>query len=149
MPGGPEFVVMFLPVESLLAEALRSDPALLDYALGKGVVLATPSNLLAILKTVAVIWQQHTVAEQAQELLELGKSLYASLGGLGDHVAKLGAGLETAVKRYNDLVGSLEGRLLPRARRLEGFDASKLEVRQLEGDRTQVRQLRSPELTGG
>ncbi|MDR2374787.1 MAG: DNA recombination protein RmuC, partial [Bifidobacteriaceae bacterium] len=125
LPGSPEFVVMFLPAESLLVEALRREPSLLDHALTKGVVLATPSNLLAILKTVAVIWQQHTVEEQARDLLDLGKNLYDSLSGLGDHVGKLGATLETAVKRYNALVGSLEGRVLPRVRRLEGFDTSK------------------------
>ncbi|MDR1634196.1 MAG: DNA recombination protein RmuC [Bifidobacteriaceae bacterium] len=147
LPVSPEFVVMFLPAESLLVEAMRQEPGLLDYALAKGVVVATPSNLLAILKTVGVIWQQHTVEEQARELLDLGKHLYESLSGLGGHLGKLGSTLESAVKGYNAVVGSLEGRVLPRARRLDAFDTSKLEIRDIEGDRAQVRLMRAPELT--
>ncbi|MDR2253713.1 MAG: DNA recombination protein RmuC [Bifidobacteriaceae bacterium] len=143
----PEFVIMFLPAEPLLIEALRWDQGLLEHALAKGVVLATPANLLAILKTVAVIWQQHTIEAQASKLLEVGKQLYQSLGVLGGHITKLGSALESAVKGYNALVNSLENRLVPRLRKLDGFDTSKLNLTEIDGDKVHVQPLRRPELT--
>jgi DNA recombination protein RmuC len=143
----PEFTVMFIPTESLLAEALKADPSLLEYALARNVAPTTPASLLALLKTVATIWQQSTVTEQARDLLELGRELYGRLGTLGDHVGKLGRTLTSAVRDYNRVVGSLERGIVVTARRFEAFDTSKLNLPSLDSKPAQVRRITAPELT--
>jgi DNA recombination protein RmuC len=144
--SSPDFTVLFLPMESLLSSALEADPSLLEYALGRGITPATPASLLALLKTVAVVWRHATVTEEAHELLELGQALYDRLGVLGDHVAKVGSALAGTVARYNQMVGSLESRVLVAARSFEGFDASKLTATPIPPDKAQVRSLTAPEL---
>lgn len=114
----PELVVCFVPSDATLAAALGSDPALYDHALGRGVVLASPATLLALLRTVAYAWRQESLTENARELLELGHDLYARLGTLGGHVSKMGASLRRSVETYNGLVGALESRVLVTARRM-------------------------------
>ncbi|MDR1824810.1 MAG: DNA recombination protein RmuC [Bifidobacteriaceae bacterium] len=146
LTNSPEFVVMFVPTEALLSSALDTDPGLMDYALSKGVAPATPSSLLALLKTVATIWQHSTVTDQARDLLELGRTLYKRLGTLGGHVGKMGGALERTVAAYNQMVGSLERQVFSTARRFEAFDAAGLESPQLESEKIQVRQLTAPEL---
>ncbi|AOT01980.1 DNA recombination protein RmuC [Arthrobacter sp. U41] len=127
IPGNsPELVVCFLPAESILAAALSADPALLDYALSKNVVLASPSTLLAVLKSVAFTWRQDVLTDSARELFELAHQLYERMGTLGDNVTKLGASLKTSVDRYNSMVGTLEARVLPTARKLNALDATGL-----------------------
>ena len=127
IPGNaPELVVCFLPAESILAAALTADPALLDYALSKNVVLASPGTLLAVLKSVAFTWRQDVLTDSARELFELAQQLYERMGTLGDNVSKLGSSLKTSVDRYNSLVGTLEARVLPTARKLNALDASGL-----------------------
>ena len=92
IPGNsPELVVCFLPAESILAAALSADPALLDYALSRNVVLASPSTLLAVLKSVAFTWRQDVLTDSARELFELAHQLYERMGTLGENVTKLGA----------------------------------------------------------
>ncbi|MDR0945392.1 MAG: DNA recombination protein RmuC [Bifidobacteriaceae bacterium] len=147
LEASPEFTVMFIPTEALLGEALRADPTLLDYALGKGVALATPSTLLALLKTIATIWRQATVTDQARELLELGRTLYQRLGKLGEHVGRLGSDLGKAVASYNRMVGSLERRVFAAARRFDGFDASGLEAPALPAEAGQVQALTAQDWT--
>lgn len=127
IPGNaPELVICFLPAESILAAALTADPALLDYALSKNVVLASPGTLLAVLKSVAFTWRQDVLTDSARELFELAQQLYERMGTLGDNVSKLGSSLKTSVDRYNSLVGTLEARVLPTARKLNALDAGGL-----------------------
>ncbi|WP_427129989.1 DNA recombination protein RmuC [Pseudarthrobacter sp. S9] len=127
IPGNsPEFVVCFLPAESILAAALSADPALLDYALSKNVVLASPGTLLAVLKSVAFTWRQDVLTDSARELFELARQLYERMGTLGENVTRLGASLKTSVDRYNSMVGTLEARVLPTARKLNALDAAGL-----------------------
>ena len=127
IPGNsPELVVCFLPAESILAAALSADPALLDYALSKNVVLASPGTLLAVLKSVAFTWRQDVLTDSARELFELARQLYERMGTLGENVSKLGTSLKTSVDRYNSMVGTLEARVLPTARKLNSLDAAGL-----------------------
>ncbi|WP_077489966.1 DNA recombination protein RmuC [Sinomonas mesophila] len=120
--ASPELVVCFLPAESFLAEALRTDAGLLDHAFARNVALASPATLMALLKGVAFGWRQELLTENARELFELSQQLYGRLGTMGGHVAKLGASLKTSVERYNSFVGTLESRVLPTARRIGALD---------------------------
>ncbi|GAB2725854.1 DNA recombination protein RmuC [Arthrobacter bambusae] len=127
IPGNsPELVICFLPAESILAAALEADPALLDHALSRNVVLASPGTLLAVLKSVAFTWRQDVLTDNARELFELARQLYERLGTLGDNVGKLGSSLKTSVDRYNALVGTLEARVLPTARKLNSMETDGL-----------------------
>ena len=135
------FTVMFLPMESLLAEALQADPNLLDYALSRSITPATPASLLALLKAVALMWRHAAVSDQASQLLELGQTMYQRLGVLSDHVGKLGNALQSTVSKYNQMVGSLENRVLAACRAFEGMDASGLEVTQLPPENSTVRSI--------
>jgi DNA recombination protein RmuC len=113
----PEFVVLFVPGESFLSAALEADPALLEYAADRMVVLATPTTLIALLRTVAYAWTQQTVAEKTREIHDLGRELYDRLVSMSGHLDRLGRGLNGAVSAYNRTVGSLENRVLVSARR--------------------------------
>lgn len=113
----PEFVVLFLPGESFLSAALDGDGSLIEHAARKQVVLATPTTLIALLKTVAHGWAHEALADQARELHELGRELHERLGTMGAHFAKLGRSLGSAVASYNQAIGSLEGRVLVSARK--------------------------------
>ena len=120
--GSPDFVVMFVPADPILDSAMDVQPTLWEDAWQKhGVLIATPGLLLAFLKTVALAWKEQSLQENAQQIADLGKDLYDSLRTYAGHVDNMGKGLERAVKAYNDGVGSLEGRVLPRARRFEGL----------------------------
>jgi DNA recombination protein RmuC len=120
----PDLVVCFVPGESMLSAALDADPSLHEHALARGVVLASPGTLLALLRTVAFTWQQDALAGNAKELFEVGRELYARLGTLGAHSSKLGRTLHRAVEDYNALVGTLEHRVLVTARRMSDLDLS-------------------------
>ncbi|GAA1958523.1 DNA recombination protein RmuC [Microbacterium deminutum] len=128
LPSSPEFVVCFLPSESLLAAALEEDPSLLDYAFAKRVALASPVNLWAVLKTVAYTWTQQDVSREARTLFDLGNQLYERLGGLAKHADDLRRAIERTVDSYNSFAGSLESRVLVSARRFPGIDQTKLDA---------------------
>jgi DNA recombination protein RmuC len=113
----PEFVVMFVPAEVFLNSALEEEPALLEYAFERNVVIATPQTLVALLRTVGYTWRQEALARNAQQVLRLGQDLHGRLATLGGNVGKLGNALNSAVKQFNATVGSLEGRVLVTARR--------------------------------
>ncbi|MDQ0922714.1 DNA recombination protein RmuC [Pseudarthrobacter sp. W1I19] len=127
IPGNsPELVICFIPAESILAAALTADAELLDHALSRNVVLASPSTLLAVLKSVAFTWRQDVLTDSARELFDLARQLYDRMGTLGENVTKLGSSLKTSVDRYNSMVGTLEARVLPTARKLNTLEESGL-----------------------
>lgn len=128
LSSSPEFVVCFVPSESLLAAALEEDPSLLDYAFGRRVALASPVNLWAVLKTVAFTWTQQDVSQEARTLFELGNQLYERLGGLATHTDELRRAIERTVEGYNKFVGTLESRVLVSARKFPGIDDTKLDA---------------------
>ena len=118
----PEYVVMFVPGEHFLTAALEHDPTLWDFAFDKRVLLATPTNLIAIARTVSAVWRQEKLAGEARAIAELGKDLYARLAVMGGHVTRLGRNLATANDAYNSFVGSLESQVLTQARRFEALN---------------------------
>jgi DNA recombination protein RmuC len=126
LPSSPEFVVCFLPSESILAVALDEDPTLLEYAFSKRVALASPVNLWAVLKTVAYAWTQQEVSDEARTLFTLGNQLYERLGTLAQHADGLRRAIERTVDSYNTFVGSLESRVLVTARQFPGIDETRL-----------------------
>lgn len=114
----PEFVVLFLPAESFLVAALEARPDLLEYAFSRDVVIATPTTLLALLRTVAHTWRQEAATRNVREVQRLARDLHARLATLGGHLTRLGSALDAAVGHYNATVGSLESRVLVTARTL-------------------------------
>ncbi len=143
----PEFVVMFVPAEAFLSAALESEAGLLEHAAERGVVLATPTTLIALLRTVAQGWSHERLSQQAAEVAALGRDLHERLATMGGHLDKLGRSLGGAVEAYNRSVGSLEGRVLVQARRFSdlGVTESPLESpRQVDSS---PRSLSAPEFT--
>ncbi|HMN55284.1 MAG TPA: DNA recombination protein RmuC [Sphingopyxis sp.] len=118
----PDFVVMFVPGEHFLAAALDQDAELWDYAFERKVLLATPTNLIAIARTVAAVWRQEKLAGQAREIAALGKELYARMSVMGSHIARVGKNLDQATGAYNAFVGSFESQVLTQAKRFEALD---------------------------
>ena len=142
----PDFVVMFLPDESYLRTAHEHDPTLQEYAWSSNVILASPSTLMVLLRTVAITWQQETIAESAREVSDLGRELYKRLSTMGAHFGKLGKSLDGAVRAYNETVGSLERQVLPQARRFEQHGIKGIELPELPPVQNQARQLVAAEL---
>ena len=130
LPGTPEFVVMFVPGESFLSAAMESDPALLEYAAERKVVPASPTTLIALLRTVAHGWTEQSVNDRAREIQQLGRELHERLGTMAGHLDKVGRSLTGAVTSYNAAVGSLESRVLVSARRFSDLDVVAEEVEQ-------------------
>ena len=146
----PEFVVLFLPGETFFSAALEQDPSLIEEGVNQQVILATPTTLIALLRAVAYGWRQETIAESAKAISELGRELYSRLGTLTDHFAKVGRSLETAVRSYNEAVGSLETRVLPSARRFKEHGISPTgELAPLPAVERSVRPVTAPELPAG
>jgi DNA recombination protein RmuC len=116
--GTPEFVILFLPAEHMLGVALQARPGLLLTAFEHNVVLATPTTLMATLRTVSWAWRQAAMAEQARDVLAAGQEIHQRLTTMGGHVARMGKCLDDAVEQYNKFVGSLDSRVMPAARRM-------------------------------
>lgn len=118
----PDYVVMFVPGEHFLAAALDHDHDLWDYAFRRRVLLATPTNLIAIARTVAAVWRQEKLAGQAREIANLGKELYARISVMGSHIARMGKHLDSATGAYNSFIGSFERQVLSQARKFESLN---------------------------
>jgi DNA recombination protein RmuC len=122
--GAADYVVMYIPGEHFLTAALEQDDRLWEWAFERRVLLATPTNLVAIARTVASVWRQEKLAEEAAEIARLGKELHARLATMGAHVARLGRNLDLATGAYNAFVGSLESQVMTQAKRFEALEVS-------------------------
>jgi DNA recombination protein RmuC len=121
-------VVCFVPSEAMLSSALAADPSLHEAAMARKVVLVGPGALLALLRTVAFTWQQEALTANARQLMRLGHELYARLGTLGTHTSRMGTALQRSVEAYNQMVGSLETRVLVTARQMRELDLVESEL---------------------
>ena len=143
----PDFVVLFLGGENFLNAALEQDPALLEDGFTEKVLIATPTSLVGLLRTVAYAWRQETIAESAKEMGDLGRELYSRLSTMTTHFAKVGRAIESAAKSYNESVGSLETRVLPSARKFKDHGiAPAAELAEIKMVETAVRPVTAPEL---
>ena len=124
--ASPDFVIAFVPSESLLSAALDADPALLEYAFKKNVALASPVSLFSVLKTINYIWRQNADEGSVRTMIKLGKELYERIGKIAEHAEKLGRSITSTVKDYNVFVSSLESRVLVTARKLNNLDENQL-----------------------
>jgi DNA recombination protein RmuC len=147
--SAPEFVVLFVPADPFLDAALQRDPTLLEYAFSRNVVLATPATLVAMLRTIAFAWRQHSLARNALAVHTLGRELYSRLSTMGGHFARVGTSLGGAVTAYNKAVGSLEARVLVSARKFADLGVSAEELESPAQLELAPRQPQSPELDTG
>lgn len=143
----PDFVVMFVPGEAFYSAAIEVAPDLFEEAIRNRVLISTPTTLIALIKAIAYGWQQEKLAKNAQEVATLARDLYDRISKFGGHMAGLGRSLRQAVERYNAGVGSLEGRVLPQARRFEdlGVVSTGTEIARLDGVDVEPRRLTAPE----
>lgn len=131
LESSPDFVVCFVPSESLLSAALEQDPAILEYAFKRNVALASPVSLFSVLKTINYIWRQNADESQIRSMIKLGKELYDRVGKVAQVADKLGRSINTTVKDYNSFVSSLESRMLVTARKLNDLDENELGLEEL------------------
>ena len=131
LEASPDFVVCFVPSESLLSAALEQDPAILEYAFKKNVALASPVSLFSVLKTINYIWRQNADESQIRSMIKLGKELYDRVGKVAQVADKLGRSINTTVKDYNSFISSLETRMLVTARKLNDLDENELGLEEL------------------
>jgi DNA recombination protein RmuC len=148
----PDFTVLFLPAESLYSTALSIDPDLIDFGMKNRVILATPTTLIALLMTIAMGWNERSLADNAMELKKECEALYASVCTFLGNYGTVGTALERAVKAYNSSVGTMQSRLLPKARKINelgGFDKEGLKLAENEPSETteiEARKLNAPEV---
>jgi DNA recombination protein RmuC len=149
-PTAPDFVVMFLPGEASFMEAARRDPALLDWAFERNVLLASPTTLVAVLKAVHYGWQQQRISEGAQRVRDLGAELYDRLASLAAHLARIGAQIDRTAEAFDAAVGSFERNVVVTARKLKGLGAgSTKDVPDVESVGRTTRRLAAPPTADG
>jgi len=143
----PDFVVLYMEVESALNVALMTDKTLLQDAMNNKIILATPTTLIVVLKSVAMSWQQHNITKNALEIMDAADDFYGRVKVFSDHFEKIGGGLKSALKGYNDAIGSWESRVLPAGRKLEQLKATdnKNVLPDFEILDKPVRELKKPE----
>jgi DNA recombination protein RmuC len=139
----PEFVVLFVPGESFFSAALEQDRTLIEDAIDKRVVLASPTTLIALLRAIAYGWKQQLVAENAERITDLGKELYDRVVKFAEHLSEIAKGLERASKAYNNAVASFDSRLIPSARKFREMGVGSADVPQIEPVETFPRPLLS------
>ncbi|MCL2482154.1 MAG: DNA recombination protein RmuC [Propionibacteriaceae bacterium] len=142
----PEFVILFLPLDSLFTAALEHDPELVEHAAQKNVMLTTPTTLITALRAIAYAWTQQTLADSAKEISDLGRELYERLGKMGSHFDRLGRSLDASVRSYNEAIGSLESRVFVSARRFRDLKVSDDSMEALTPVTNGPRVLSAPEL---
>ena len=143
----PDFVVMFLPGEYLLSAALETDRDLIDWAMQRNVIIATPNTLMALLKAVAMGWREAQIEEEAAKVAALGQELHDRIRVFAGHMSRMGSSLDGAVKAFNSGVGSLESRVLTSARRFSEYGvAANQDIPELSEIATQQRDFRSADL---
>lgn len=147
VPDTADFVVLFVPGENFLAAAAERDPDLFDDAFASKVIITTPSTMVALAKSVAYGWRQEQSAKNAQEIAELGRELYRRMAVMADRMGKVGDAIERSVKSYNELVGSVESRVMPQARKFKELGAGDagIEIAAAAPIETSTRQLAPPE----
>lgn len=147
----PDFVVMFIPGESFVAAAAEADPNLIEYAFENKVLIASPTTLMALIKAIAYGWQQEKMAQNVVEVQKLAKEIYARLTTFGGHLDKVGRSLGQSVSAYNSAVSSLEGRVLPSARKFEslGVVAENAELPESKGVEAEPKLLSAAEFLTG
>ena len=143
----PDFVIAFIPNESLLQAALETDPTLMDDAFARKVALTSPITLWAVLKSVAYAWQQQSLTDDAKMLFDLSRELYERFAVLGDRATKLGSAITKTVGAYNAFASSLESRVLVTARKLQRVDQSRIiePVNMIAPEKADIRELTAPE----
>ncbi len=146
-PNTPDFVVLYMEVESALNVALMTDKALLQDAMNNKIILTTPTTLIVVLKSVAMSWQQHNITENALQIMEAAVDFHSRVSVFADHLDKVGGGLKSALKAYNDAIGSWDVRVLPAGRKLEQLKATdnKNTLPDFEILDKPVRELKKPE----
>jgi DNA recombination protein RmuC len=144
----PEFVVLFLPGETFFSAALEKDPTLIEAGVREKVILATPTTLIALLRSVSYGWRQESIAENAKAISDLGRELYKRVSDMGNHMTRMGRHLGQVVDSYNQTVGTLERRVLVSARKFKVLDTSNEEIDELTAIDHTPRNLQSLELVG-
>lgn len=146
----PDFVIAFIPNESLLQAALETDPTLMDDAFARKVALTSPITLWAVLKSVAYAWQQQSLTDDAKMLFDLSRELYERFAVLGERATKLGTAITRTVGAYNAFASSLESRVLVTARKLQRVDQGKVieSVEIIPSEKADIRELTAPETVG-
>jgi DNA recombination protein RmuC len=140
-------VIMFIPVESFLSSTLMHDPTLLEFAMERKIILATPTTLLALLKAISYGWSQEKLAQGAMKISDLGRTLYERICTLAENFNNIGKSLTATTKSYNAAIGSLEGRVLPAARKFKELGiTSKKDLTAIETVEQNTRLTNSPEL---
>lgn len=145
MPNSPEFTILFIPNDQILTGALEADPDLIEYGFSKAIVLTTPGNLWPVLKTVAYTWKQEALTKDAKKIFDLGDRLYRETAYMSSHAAAMRAGLMKTVESYNKLATSLDTKVFPTAKKLDGLNEGD-KIKAIEPIELAPREILVPEL---